>query len=759
MKIARNRRVKIFIIIFMATVLSVASFTYTYLKCFKVTAKDVMTDKVFSAVPSDVSSIFYFSGIESLNRNVWENNSLFSSLFFGEGALKFFVEHLYSLSGELSLVNFKKLECVISSHYSAKNKVSSLFAIYLNDTDISFIINKLSDYSKQRNYNTITIYRWRDIEFSIYKDFLLASSSPIILESSLRHLQSGASVLENEEFRDILSTTYSSDLIAFVNHSQVGKLFSGFSHKNYLKYSNFVSQLTSWSAFHFYNTINTIEAQGDFLNNKGWGNFLTLFSGAEGSYIKAVSVVPSNTFSLISISLKDISSYVASFIRHKEYYKKGDREIEKKALEWFVSLNAEEVSSASIPYGGKLENVTIIRSNFKKASFFKRMFAKNRQNNVLEDFTHKGYMGHLFGDYFRNTNEEKILYTPKWIFIGPQKLIEEFAKESFASFSMEDFLSQTKARNLLGNQNTLLSVIVNATAEPDSLTVFFKKEIKDYFNTITLNNNLIITAFQLQNTEDGAIVSSTFAYADSLKKMPEPWAVSIDKTAGWESDTVVKVPTGPFRLINFNSGDKEYLEQLPSLWIRLSDKNMKGLWAIPFSAPICGNVEQVDFNRNGKLQMLFAAENKIYLLDRLGRFVYPYPKSVDLHILLGPKTYDINSDGDYAIMLLHADNSLRLYDRVAIPYAAWNDITLEETIKSFPELIEIGSNKYWVLRTTVRTMIYTINGNCVTNFSDKNWLKPDSPVMPAGDSFVKVRSVQERELLLNLETGKIRKLN
>jgi len=759
MKITDNKRQKVFIIIMTAAVISVASLTYTYLRCFKVKTQNVLIDSVFNAVPSDVSSILYFSGIESLNRNISYNNPLFGTFFFGDGSLKFFVDRLYSLSGEESLVNFRKLESVISSHYSAKNKISPLLAIYLSNTDISFIVNQLSSNSTKRNYNSISIYKWREIEFAVYKEFLLASPSPIILESSLRHLQSGVSVLENEGFKEILATTYSSDLIAFVNHSQIGKLFSGFANRKYLKYSDFVSRVTSWSAFHFSNTINTIEAEGNFLNKKEWGNFLTIFEGVKGSANRTISIVPSNTFALLSIATKDIPGYIGSFKRHKEYYKIGDREKESEALKWFSSLNAQEVSSVIIPYGGVLENVTIIRSNYKKDGFFKRVFSKGNFDRVPENFIQKGYIEHLFGDYFSQTNEEKVLYTEKWIFIGPEKLLEEFAKESYPSFSMEEFLSQTKARNLLGSENTLVSFIINGTEQPDSLMGFFKKEISDKFNNLILDNNLMITAFQLHINEDGTLGSRFFSYADSLDKLPEPSGINVEKVAGWESDTIVKIPEGPFQLINFNTGDKEYLEQLPSLWIRLSDKNMKGLWAIPFNSPICGNVEQVDYNRNGKLQMLFASGKKIYLLDRLGRFVYPYPKSVNHSVVLGPKIYDLKSDGDYAIMLLHTDNTLRLYDRMALPYGAWNDIKVEEIIKSFPELIEIGTNKYFVLRTGVRTMIYTINGNLVTQFPDKNRLKCDSPIMPVGDSYVKVRTVQERDILLNLETGKIRRLN
>ncbi|MDD3844667.1 MAG: hypothetical protein PHP33_08480, partial [Bacteroidales bacterium] len=161
-----------------------------------------------------------------------------------------------------------------------------------------------------------------------------------------------------------------------------------------------------------------------------------------------------------------------------------------------------------------------------------------------------------------------------------------------------------------------------------------------------------------------------------------------------------------------------------------------------------------DFYNNGKLQMLFADDQKIYLLDRTGRFVHPFPVKAAVGIELGPKVFDLESNGDVAIMILHTDNTLRLYDRMLKPYPVWNNITVDETIKEFPELIELGANKYWVLRSSAATYIFTVNGNVVGNLSGKSRLRYDTQVIFAGGSLVKVTTVENKELLLNLETGK-----
>lgn len=154
--------------------------------------------------------------------------------------------------------------------------------------------------------------------------------------------------------------------------------------------------------------------------------------------------------------------------------------------------------------------------------------------------------------------------------------------------------------------------------------------------------------------------------------------------------------------------------------------------------------------------MLFADQNHIYLLDRLGRFVKPFPRMVTPEILSGPQVYDLNGDGDVAIMLLHRDNTLRLYDKNGEAYPMWSDIAVPGAIKDFPEMIKEGAKKYLVLRTESVTEIYTSNGIRVTNLTGNNRLSNSTTVESAGNNNVAVKTVKGKKIFLNLETGNIK---
>jgi hypothetical protein len=735
-----------------AALVSVAALVYLLAGLFSKEDNQVIDLKSMVAIPSDVSSIFYFSSLDALNRNISANNPLFGDLFFGNGHLRPFIERVYNLSSQQSLKEMRSKSATISAHYSAKNDVDPILALKIDTLDVAFLIESLS--TGERIYSGTNIYSSGRIEFSVCNGFFLASPSPIILESSVRHLLSGTSIADNEVFAALVSKTYVSDLVAFINHSQTGKLFSGYVKREFLGYSDFISNFSNWSVFHFSNSSEIVFAEGDFEFERGAAKYVSVFSGMDESAVSVGSVLPYNTLSVLTLSVEDYVAFNKAFVDHKSFLRKRDYEIDEEALDWFSNEGIVEISIAHVPFAGLNDAVTILRRDQKRGNLLYSIFKGDDKELIPEEYIYKGFIGKMFGSFFDETNEESMLVADEWIFIGPEELLVEFGKGSFSSFTMESFLGQTKARNLSSDRGALLTLLLNGSFQPDSLTRFFKNNVSRGFEKMTNRNNLMLASFQILANKEGNIESRVFAYLDSLDKMPVAQAQQGAMPAGWENDTIVEIPKGPFQLLNHNTGEKEYLEQLPNLWLRLNDKNKKGIWSVPFEKELKGFVQQIDFYNNGKLQMLFADDQKIYLLDRTGRFVHPFPVKAAVGIELGPKVFDLESNGDVAIMILHTDNTLRLYDRMLKPYPVWNNITVDETIKEFPELIELGANKYWVLRSSAATYIFTVNGNVVGNLSGKSRLRYDTQVIFAGGSLVKVTTVENKELLLNLETGK-----
>ena len=194
-----------------------------------------------------------------------------------------------------------------------------------------------------------------------------------------------------------------------------------------------------------------------------------------------------------------------------------------------------------------------------------------------------------------------------------------------------------------------------------------------------------------------------------------------------ERDTTVVIPAGPFPVTNFQTKKTNYLYQNSHLSICLQDENRKDVWGIPFKEAFCGRVQDVDYYKNGKIQFLFAAGDKLYLLDRLGKWVNGFPVKLPKAVLLGPDVYDFTGAGGYTVMVLHKDNSLERYNLHGQKPEGWKGIRAPETVKDLPELIQVGGKNYWVVRTSIRTLVYPFAGgeNLLTEEGGK-MLRPDT---------------------------------
>jgi hypothetical protein len=210
------------------------------------------------------------------------------------------------------------------------------------------------------------------------------------------------------------------------------------------------------------------------------------------------------------------------------------------------------------------------------------------------------------------------------------------------------------------------------------------------------------------------------------------------KAPSYDRDTTVVVPEGPFSVKISKSGEIFTFYQNKQKSICLSDENDNDLWGIPFKNKICGTAYSLDYFDNGKYQIIFGAGSSIYIVDRLGRYVYGYPLDLGKDITLGPDLYDFSGTGKYNIVVLHKDNTIEMYDLRGKKPSSWKTIALKnETIKSLPKRLIVDGRGYWVVRTSIQTLIYPFNGGSpLTDFKGDSMIRPDSKVVIGEEGLV-----------------------
>lgn len=657
-------------------------------------------------------------------------------------------------------------QMVASLHYSAKNEVSLLYIFDGKEKSRSgngpLFESLKSRAEMEKHYNSAEIYNMGDsLYFTLYGSILAASSSVYVLENSIRHLENGTSILDNTDFKAAASDGAENRL--FINHSQIGKFFSGVTNGNILKHSDFFLNFASWSSFDIERRKIDggvhIRLAGSIANNMEERYFSSLFSGQQPVHGTAASVLPATTAFAVSLPFFSAESYLDGIREFKAVHKDlnlYDYRQAVTAIEGELSpaaladsLDIEEIVAAYCSFGGGYDWVTLVRE--RESSSFSSLFSRENTEIQVEPYKYRNYMASLFGNLFSNCSEEYFCKIDGWTVIGPQLFVKAFARGAAKQFTLEDYLAGTPARDAFTDAANA-EVMVNLKLSADSLGNVFKKKYASVLQKLTGMVNFSSVCARIYN-ENSMLKADIDVYGANLEKLPAP---ETGQQPFIVADSTIKVENGIFELKDFISGGKCYLEQLDNYNLRYMNGARKGLWTIQFDEPLCGYVEQIDFFGNGKLQMLFAAGDKLYLLDRLGRIVGGFPVEFATPVVLGPKVTGLY-DGVYSIMVLDEKNRVAIYKVERNRLSPPTEIVCGEFVKELPELVTIENEDYLFVRTVTQTKIFTIQGYEITGKEKRGRIAPDGQIKILENSKIEYMGTDGKTYVMDLNTGRSQK--
>jgi hypothetical protein len=702
------------------------------------------------AVPSDAVLVYDFATYEDMHTLICSEESQLVSFLDKESPLNKFVNILGDEPGNHG--------AVISIHYPSKNTIAPLFVLSVKDeSERAALKEHLSDNCAgviNKKYSGVTIGKAviPAISYAFCGNYLLASPAHVLVESSVRHLENSASIQDNPLYARA-SKSVNGRVVLHVNHQNIGKFFSGAVNTDYLGKATFFSSFASWSAFSVELKKGCIYGDGVLFNLKGEGNFSNVLSQQRSRSSDIYDILPHNTEYVFSMVVEDAGSYLDSYQTYLESVKKINDYLYLNSIAakqkgysvspktWFMDLDVQEIAVAALPDGKGGEKVLLMKMD---------------DPSKMELCT--DYVSTLLGGFFAPDYQQEYAIIGDWVAVGSEKMVETLSLQiqSNLYFSMKGYLEQSPASSII-KEDGVFTGVVNMAKCSDSLSGYFKEKYSGSMVAGLKEYNFNYLVFRLGG-DGGTLVPSYVWYADNLAVLPQPPVADVmSQTRAVYDETVVEVPKGPFAVKNFVNGKTNYLQQTEDNKIKLLNENKSGVWTIPFDTKICGYVTQVDHYKNNKLQMLFCAGSRLYMLDRLGRWVKSYP--VDLHkeVLLGPEVYDFEKNLNYTLMVLHTDNTLAMYDIKGNKIESWTPLTLGERVKQMPQLLECGGKRYWIVRTGYQTVICNENGLPVADFTRKKRLLSDTKVELKSDNEVMVTTIDGRSMVLNLQTGSMKK--
>lgn len=530
------------------------------------------------------------------------------------------------------------------------------------------------------------------------RSLLLISPSETLVESSLRHIDGGASVLDVDSFGRAAAHVPSKDVLYFSN-AYAGKLISTFCAKTLFPHSTFIKNYAEWTVFGIEDASRKhLLMPGYAVCGKNASHFANVLGSLEPGESRFAQVAPSACIFAVDVAVADFDAYYRSYERYLDAsmsLQKHHRRLDTLAahtgadpVKWMKELGVQEVAKVLWPESETLFEATMMRVS-----------RQHRADRDAEAFEYGDFAGEVFGPVFGCAEATHCLRRGEWMIVGSEAAL---ASLNAGKSSLQDALSNISESHILPQKGVRAVVWFSAGEDPGRLGSWFKSA----------------TVSELRATLDGAacepVVLTVGAEGMSLESVrPSAPASSRQKdgrvavAAGVE----VPVPEGPFEVVNCGTGKTNLFYQNSSLSLCLKDKETgKGIWGVPFDKPVCGAVACIDYLANNKIQFLFGAGSSIYLIDRLGRFVSGFPVDLGKEILIGPDAYDFSGAKGYTVIVLHTDNTIGMYDIHGKAPSSWKGIAPAETILSLPGCVNSDGHRYWTVETSGGRLVYDFMG-------------------------------------------------
>ena len=245
-------------------------------------------------------------------------------------------------------------------------------------------------------------------------------------------------------------------------------------------------------------------------------------------------------------------------------------------------------------------------------------------------------------------------------------------------------------------------------------------------------------------------VSSNDMIYNTLSVMYKP-DVREEAKAVWESllDTIAL--SKPLFFTNHYTGGNEIFIQDMKNNLYLINSAGRILWKRPVSEAIKGNAYMIDYFKNGKLQILFATTNYLYLIDRNGNNVERYPVQLRSHSTNGLALFDYENKKDYRLFICGADRKVYAYDKTGNTVRGWKQFTTTSTVTSDIEFFRVSGKDYLVVNDNDNMYILDRRGNVRVEMKEQ--------VSRSDRSMLRLTTGTSPQMVLAAEDGSIKMIN
>ncbi len=779
--------------IILATIAVIAFFGYKFIK-----KKISPVSVAIYAVPIDAAFVFQTDNIYEILRKTEHESTIWQELINIPGIADLnkkvvFLDSLLRLNQKAKDL-FKNKPATISAHLVGDQRLEYLFVIALPSSsgveDVNNFINEqINRYAsiRTRNYAESEIFdvqfpKKENLNFSyaIKKGMFILSFSSIILENSLRQLDTETSLLDNPGYKKIQKTAgHNVDANIYINYKEFPKMMLLSCNKNnkddVLAFKNFAD----WTALDLVIKKDVCVLNGMTYTNDSTTNYLNVFLKQKPQTITLPEILPCNTSVFIALGISDLGRFNTEYRKYLDFTgqsalflkemgnikKETGVEVEKMIYDLIdkeIAVAFTDIGDINDISTNSFGIIKTVNKTQAEEDFLRLIdgYATNRNENEssmkinfkVDDQTsfpiykmpYPGLLKRLFGNIFAKTEANYFTFIDNYMIFGQsEKTLGDFVHYKMLQKTLDDDKNFKQfSENLTTTSNFFY--YSNIARSPVFCASFFNDELSKIVidNTATFQKFQAL-AFQFSSSNDMLYNNICVKYNPVFKDEPKTvWERRIDTIASFR----------PIMIDNNKTGEKCIFVQDMKNSIYLINSVGNIIWKIDAKEKIMSNIYQIDYFKNKKSQLLFSTKNHIHVIDILGNYLKPFPLKLRSPATNGVSLADNDKKRNYKYFIAGEDKKIYAYSKEGNVLKDWKFKGSDNVVRSEIQFFE-ADKKDFVIFSDIRKTYITDRKGCIKIKPEKDFIR--SPY----NIFYAYKDKKETSFITTDSAGTIRKIS
>lgn len=548
---------------------------------------------------------------------------------------------------------------------------------------------------------------------SFIDGILVMSPSGLLLENVIRQRRVEQKISNSRGFKKVKETAGKNvDGNVFINFRNARQLFSATLSPTLANQFEKVPSIADWAALDINLKKDAVLLNGFSYPADTASNYLNVLLQQEAVDQDVLKILPTNTALYLSLGISDFERYLRDY---KAYLEKNNllQNYRQKLKKWEdnYGVNMEEElkeimdEEIALLYTdnaleGKQDEFVIMRTKSRSLAHenliqMLKAHAKREGENLnayknankldeetvqeMFEFPFSNFFETFFGRVFGAVDLKYYTFTGNFIVFGEsQSALSDFAYAQVLEKTLSNDIRFKQFTDYLSDQSNFY-FYTNMFYAPEIISNFLNDNLK---SGLLENAELFrkFQAFALQfRSSRGMLYNNVF-----LKYIPD---IKEEAVTLWESHMDTSLSFKPYFVRNHYTGENEIFVQDLNHKIYLINKVGRVLWRLQLAEPINSEVFQVDYYKNGKLQLFFSTKSALHLIDRNGNYVERYPIQLRSPSTAGVAVFDYEKNKNYRLLIPCQNRKVYLYGIEGNIIGGWKfdqtDTEVSQTGKHF----------------------------------------------------------------------------